>query len=203
MSYTSSAAVKTYLGITSSDFDTILSQLVSDADVEINSFLDIDGFDDSTKEDEIVSFKNVYVYDGGYYRFLVKNLNVLTVTEINWTSYTGTKGLGDDYYIKLSRVIYMDDLYNYVNDTSFDMFTITYTYWREELPSDVELLARLRVVKNFIERYPMYAVSTNQLPWINSYQLADERIQFDPKRFERDNKKIDDILMKYKKVNVF
>lgn len=83
MTYTSAASVKTHLGITDSSFDTIITQLVSDADVEINSILNIDGFDSDTAENEIVSFKKVYAYTGGYYRFPVKNLNVKTVTEIN------------------------------------------------------------------------------------------------------------------------
>lgn len=203
MTYTSAAKVKTHLWITDSSFDTILTELVSDADVEINSILDIDGFGSATKTDEIISFRNVYVYSGWYYRFLVKNLNVLTITEINWESYTGTKWVGEDYYIKHSRVVYIDDLYNYVNDTSFDMFTISYTYGRDTVPSDVKLLAKLRVARRFREMYPMYAVNTNQLPGVTSYQLADERIQFKANQQEREDSQIDSILTKYKKVHVF
>lgn len=203
MTYTTSAAVKAYLSITDTSFDAIISQLVSDADVEINSVLDIDGFDAATKTNEVVSFKNLYVYDGGYYNFPVYNLNVQTLTHINGTAYTWTKWVGDDYYIKFGRLIYIDDIYNYVNDTSFDMFTVTYTYWWSTLPSDVVMLARLRVARAFREMHPMYAVSTNQLPWVSSYQLADERIQFNQDRFAKDDQRIDAILAKYKKVHVF
>lgn len=203
MTYTTSAQVKGYLGIADTSFDVVINQLVSDADVEINSILNIDGFDSATKSEEVVSFKNVYEYGGGYYRFPVKNLNVQAVTEINWTSYTGVKWVEEDYFIKLGRIVYLDDLYNYVTNTSFDSFTITYTYWRSTLPGDVELLARFLVVRNFVERYPLYATSSNQLPGVSSYQLADEKIQFDTKRLEKDNKKIEDILKKYKKVHVF
>lgn len=203
MAYTSAAKVKIHLWITDTSFDTILSELVADADVEINSILDIDGFWSGTKEDEVVSFRNVYVYSGGYYRFLLKNLNVQTITEINGSSYTWTKWVGEDYYIKHSRAVYLDDLYNYVNDTSFDMFTITYTYWRSAIPDDVKLLAKLWVARRFREMYPMYAVNSTQLPGVTSYQLADERIQFKANQQEREDAQIKKILSKYKKVHVF
>lgn len=48
MSYTSLSTVKTMLGIADTSKDTILNQLISDADYTINSLLNIDGFDSGT-----------------------------------------------------------------------------------------------------------------------------------------------------------
>lgn len=48
MSYTSLSLVKTMLGIQDTSKDTVLTQLVDDADYTINSLLNIDGFDSAT-----------------------------------------------------------------------------------------------------------------------------------------------------------
>lgn len=62
MPYTTKEFVKTHLGISVFTYDEILDVLVEDADVEINNFLEIDGLDSATKSNEVVYFKDVFVY---------------------------------------------------------------------------------------------------------------------------------------------
>lgn len=80
MTYTSVAAVKTTLGITGSNQDTILTQLVADADITINSLLNIDGFDSATKTEKI---QRRQIKLGSYgYKIYFDNFNVKSITEV-------------------------------------------------------------------------------------------------------------------------
>jgi len=147
MSYTSLSSVKTMLGIQDSSKDTILTQLVNDADYTINSLLNIDGFDSETVTETI---NKRLIKIGWYgYKLYLKNFNVATITKINGTTYTGV--LDTDYKISNGRCVEIKDFHIYDQTHSFETFSITYTYGyvrtpTDALPRDVEMMARLLVM---------------------------------------------------------
>lgn len=219
MSYTSESDVKGYLDISATDYNTIIGKLVADADVEINSALDIDGFTSSTKT-ELIRWEDVAICGSGYYNIYLRNFNVLTVTHLNGTAYSGTKSLTGDYYIMHERKVTIKDLYNsvYQSVDKIGAFEITYTYWyatspTDTLPSDIKLLAKLRAAVQFREKYPSYtkaSTSDSSMEGVSEYQLADERVKYNTQNSQlsaeelnvSDRAEMNRILSKYRKPHV-
>jgi len=179
MSYTTLASVKTWLWISWTNQDTLLNQLLTDADIYLNKALNITGFDTADITEKLRFFPQTYS-QWGYYNFFLKNFNVTVIKEINWKTYTGV--LNTDYQINNSRVLNIRNLHQYFTPTFFDYTTIKYTYWYvrspDALPPEIELMARLMVIWLYNERYPMwYTATTNWQPNmqnITSYDLWDE-----------------------------
>lgn len=208
MSYTATAEVKGYLDITATDYDTIIGKAVADADVVINSALDIDGFSAWTKT-ELIQRKDVSIYSAGFYSFILKNFNVLTITHLNGVAYTGTKALTADYYVTLGRKVLIKNLEQEVSESvdNFGFFEVTYTYWYASLPTDIALLAKLIAAVKFRENYPNYTTaSTGDASMANvaEYQLADEKVKFNTswEKNRTDQAEIERILAKYRKPHV-
>lgn len=212
MPYTTAASVKSYLDITAASYDTILGTLVADADVEINSALDIDGFLTDTPATELIQRKDVSIYGRyGYYSFLLKNFNVLVITHLNGTVYTGTKTLTGDYYVKHWRQVIIKNLdtLTYQSVDNFWFFEVTYTYGYDTIPADIALLAKLRVVVKFRKQYPNYTQGSTgdaSMAGISEYQLADEKVKFITpdmtNQIATDEGQIERILAKYRKPHV-
>jgi hypothetical protein len=213
MSYTTLASVKTWLWITWTNQDTILNQLISDANVYLNRALNITSFDTADITEKLRFFPQSYS-QFGYHMFYLKNFNVTAIKEINWITYTWV--LNTDYQIQNSRVLQIRNLHQYFVPVYFDYVTIKYTYWYvrspDELPKDIELLERLLVQWLYNEKYPMgYSWSTNWQPnmqGISSYELWDEKISRKSTNkststvsFKTENERnmFDQLFMKYKK----
>lgn len=210
MTYTSATDVKAYLDISATDYDNPISKWVADADVAINSALDIDGFS-AWEATETIERKAVSVYRMGFYSFILKNFNVLTIEQFNETAYTGTKSLTGDYTVKHGRQVLIKNLDQLVDDTvdAFGLFEVTYTYGYETIPADIKLLAKLRAAVKFRKEYPNYTkASTGDASMANvqEYQLGDERIKFMTptvaKEIATDELQIERILAKYRKPHV-
>jgi hypothetical protein len=208
------------LGIQDTSKDTILTQLISDADYTINSLLWIDWFDSSTATEKIN--KNRIKLWAYWYKIYLNNFNVATITKINWTTYTGV--LNTDYKISNSRVVEIKDFYLYDTNNQFEAFEITYTYWysrtpTDSLPRDVEYMARLLVIWMYAELYPL-GYQTNTGGWvtvvwsdITNYRLWEESISRTNSSSERktsitafrnanERKTFNQILQKYIKSDV-
>lgn len=206
MNYTETSTVKSYLWITATTYDAVIGSMVEDSDVEIHSALDIDWFVTWTKT-EIVQRQDVVISWMWFYALYLRNYNVLTVTHLNWTAYTGTKSITGDYYIMLERKVLIKELYNAVSQSvdNFGFFEIKYTYWyaMEDVPDDIKLLAKLKTAVAFRDKYPTYSIWGEwQMQWLSSYQLWDERIAFREQSQSDDKKEIERILAKYKKPHV-
>lgn len=184
MTYTSLAEVKTYLGITDTSFDTILTELVSDADLEINNILQVDGLAAETAT-ELIRYKDIKVNNGGLYghaRFAVKNYPVTALNKINGETYTGTIGIRNQYFVEQNRYINLVDLYNYTTNDKFEFIEVEYDYGYATIPDDIAQATKLWVAATFRRKYPMYALSgagtVGQVGDVTSYALGDERISF-------------------------
>jgi len=175
--YTKLADVKNYLDIEGTSCDAEISQLISWIEAEINSILDIDGFNSETTTDTI-ALKDVYVYNGSYSALYLRNFNVKTVTQLNGSAYTGI--LNTDYKVLNSREVRIKDLSNYSSNADFGSVDITYTYWRDSIPDDIQLLAKLMVAKKYKMNNPGYSRSDGKMNMegVSEYQLADERIKY-------------------------
>jgi len=219
--YASFDKVKADLGLTDKTKDTILAQMISDADAYLNSMLQIDSFDKQTFKEQIqVKYINKTTI---YSKMYLKNFNVSSLTKVNGKAYTGI--LGTDYMIQHSRVIHMTDLYNYTLELKFPYFEIEYVGWFErwdwntkedELPAEIELMARLLVVGLYTEKYPVWYGATvngvNGMWNITNYKLWDEQIQIGAKfgvngsfvtfRDEASRSQFQQLFTKYKKAYV-
>lgn len=218
MTYTDIEKVKNYLGITVTTYDSFLSDEVWLVETTINSLLDIDWFEADTAT-ETISLNEVYVYPNSYSKFILRNFNILTITQFDGSAYSGTKGLWDDYYIVNSREVWVKNFSQQISSTLKSHFSVTYTYGYASgsIPADILEMSKLMTAVRFRDKYPLYALwGTLQAQGIKSYKLADEQITFwdtkigvDEARAQlstfnaSDETRIADILGRYKKANVF
>lgn len=215
--YTNLASVKAMLGISWNNQDNILTKLIADAEVYLNSMLKIDSFDewDYVEQIQIKTTATKQFYS----KIRLKNFNVTAITKINWTAYTGVKWT--DYVLSNWRVLNIKDIYNYIGNLDLPFFDIEYTAWfkrtpgADELPAWVEMMTRLLVAWMYQEQYPMwYSTDTNWLkiqPNIKSYTLWAESIslgKYDTSwhyvsfRKEEEASMFQQLFSKYKKANV-
>lgn len=214
MAYADIDSIKKMLGITDASFDDVLTELVSNAENEINAKLDVDWLL-AWEATEIVRYKDIRVKSWGLYwhaRFAVRNFPVVSLDEINGETYTWTLGIRNDYFIESNRYINLTDLNNYTTNDKFEFIEVKYTYGYDELPEDIKLAANYWVCASFKKEYPMYSFwGTTAGTWpISSYKIGDESIQFFDSAVREDMSKsansdlgkFHSLLAKYRKVYV-
>lgn len=102
---------------------------------------------------------------------LVQHLNVTSLNFVNWTAYTWV--LWTDYRIQSpnNRLIVVNNLFTYVNNTNFCDLEIKYTAWwtEENAPKDIAYAQLLIAIS---ER------SKDAWMTVQSYQLRDRKVSF-------------------------
>ena len=179
VNYATLEELKAYLGISGSDQDTILQQLLDSSYYTLNNLIGIDTFNLTTGT-EIIDLDKMYYnnwYQGIYLFF--KNKPVSAITKIAGETYTGVKGT--DYLIVQLRKAIINDMTNYINNLNFNFVEIEYTWGydrdldagvpgsEDELPDDIKVMQMMLVSG-------MY--NTKGMEGVKEYKLGDETIKF-------------------------
>lgn len=135
------AKVKSYLEITASDFDTLLTDLAA----SVGAF--IEGYCGRKFDND--DYVEIYSGDGGRFLYL-KNYPISAVTKIeyrngpnsnpNWQELSS-----DDYYLIDSRSIAKDSKFI----EGFNNYRVTYSAGYEELPAELLQVAIEMIAKKF------------------------------------------------------
>lgn len=181
MAYTTTAKVKSFLGITWSDQDTLIGELITDAEAIINSLFHVDSFEEASRTDTVKCNYDEQVY-------YMYNMPVSSIDQVNGTAYTWV--INDDYKIVRDRqVIFRTTLSSYISTLKFEFFDIVYTAGYATIPDWLDTMTKLTVWGLYNERKAIGLVE---------YSLGDERIRFRDKieasKFEKlfnAHKKID------------
>lgn len=133
--------IKSYLDITVTDFDTLLTALVA----SVGAF--IEGY--CGRKFDSDDYTEIYSGDGGRFLYL-KNYPVSVVTKIEYRNGSNSSPdwqelSADDYHLLDSRTIAKET--KFIN--GFNNYRVTYTGGYEELPADLEQVATELVAKKF------------------------------------------------------
>lgn len=178
MDVINTSEAKTYLDITTNDYDTKIGNIVD----SVNSYItnEIWNITQGSKTDQ----KSIYQI--GYYWDLRLDIsNVQSVDSINWQSYTWTKWT--DYQIVWDRKVIIKDINDYLTDLEFRYFDITYTAWYSSLPNDLKLAAKIIVATEFNKNAGKEVISYTMWP----QEVSLTKGSFEDKAIKRyKNKKI-------------
>ena len=158
--YITLSEAKTYLGITDTTQDTKLTLIIDWVqDIIVNFIGDISTSDKT----ENLSLCDIWRCSQVY----LKNKPVTAIKKINWVSYTWV--LNTDYLIENNKAI-INDLYQYLTNLKFNMFSIEYTAGYTTIPDDVKLAMLTLTAQEF-----------NKKDWtvVKGYKLWPRTVDFD------------------------
>ena len=178
--YVSLTDIKNWLGINSTNYNTLLTNIESMAEDYINNYCWVDSF-------EQWQYTETFTYIW-YWPYFLKNYPATSLDKINDEAVSYT--LDTDYRLKNDRILEFASHITLEENENFNTIKFTYTAWYSTLPDDIKL-ATLMVVGNLFNDIRKNGIS--------AYQQGDLSITYDKEKL---NETLKNVLSKYRKVNV-
>lgn len=152
---------KSFLHITDSSQDTLLTTFLQASESIINWYCWVDTFSQQDNE-ELIDVRGIYENCYGLF-FYVKNYPVNTVSQINNEAYSGVKWT--DYLVVNSREL----IFKKLPQPPMWFLQVKYNSWFQTIPGDLQL-AEMMIASGLRQQHG------NE--WVSSYKLWDEQIVF-------------------------
>lgn len=175
VSYATLTDLKKYLWISWTDNDTILTEMLNTAYLQLNHLIWVDTLNLTTGVEYIE--QNKLYTNWLQERFYLTNKPVSVITKIWWENYSGVKWT--DYMVIYDRKILFNKM-DFLDKIKFGLLEIEYTRWYnraridwqttvDDLPDDIKLMQMMLV---------WWMWNNKGMEWVSSYKIWDESITF-------------------------